>query len=70
MAQSSGGPTLPKGMKRKAVGRHEFRRLEGRWLIVGEETFLGIGDGCDFGGGNVGERMGFDVIGGENGSLM
>ncbi|KAK4495888.1 hypothetical protein PRZ48_013156 [Zasmidium cellare] len=44
-AQSFGGPTLATGLKRKAVGRHEFRRVDGVWLMVGETTFLGIGDG-------------------------
>lgn len=48
-AQSCGGPTLPMGMKRKAVSRQEFRRVEGVWLHVCETSFLGIGDGGAFG---------------------
>lgn len=48
-AQSCGGPTLPMGMKRKAVSRQEFRRVEGVWMHVSETSFLGIGDGGAFG---------------------
>ncbi|KAF2165751.1 hypothetical protein M409DRAFT_55626 [Zasmidium cellare ATCC 36951] len=44
-AQSSGGRTLPMGIKRKGIGRHEFRRVDGAWMNVNETSFLGIGDG-------------------------
>lgn len=48
LAQSCGGPTLPMGMKRKAVSRQGLRRVEGIRMHVSETRFLGIGDGETF----------------------